>query len=757
MAGLDEEYDQMQRDYCDPLLNRYDRGPGADLDDRQQPGALAAAAARTTSSVGGEGSGMAFNYPPAVRIHLKNTQDLTADGLIQLCRPYGTVVSVHKPKDNANYAFVEFANQSEAGLAIQELNRKLGFQFYPTFAHEKKSLPMEAESFPAPPPPFESAPGERLIPRLENNGQEDNWETTLAQRRIKTGFSIPLKIRFPAKQDLATASHYSGKLSALTSVDTDQIFSIVTLLRSESVSHKTLDANIKDRINSLVQRAAVKQVTLIENSTNRPVYGYRGLSEEQRLLFPETRCVACGQRGFFKCTICESPYCSAHCQREDYKKHKDVCHLKGWKQRSPLLNKTNKGCFEELDGLSQEKFPKGSHVSILSVLTPERVFVRSLEKESNIAYLQTLSDVAKAGLSAEKLYDVSEAGDICLALYQPLNIYARVLITKVSKKQAHCVFIEFGLVELVNIDDLKQLKDEKLKLRKVCVHKVHLKGITEEYGHIEKAMSYLNSLINKPLEMKAQLEGSRNLVDAQLRTVEGISVNKQINQLIIIPVVKVVENIDSFIDYKKIPHKKLPLSTKMDIMILNRTTIKLDFRVTLIACQDLPYLQDLQQKLQSYGKKVEQFTEHYTPRLNELCLIRNMGTWYRGVCLESVGDGRPSVFLCDYGCLLMAKLEDIRKIPPSLAVEVRTTDAKVFRLEEAEKAGVKIDSEFLDIYLEENEPMTVEISEETEFKEFGDTLSKEDTTMLSVIKVPDLIEFIDDRLIINHNKTQSIF
>ncbi|XP_058442944.1 protein vreteno [Malaya genurostris] len=747
MKNLIEDYNQMQRDYYNPLLNRYDRGPGADLDDRQQPGALAAAAAKATSSVGDGCSGMALSDPPAVRIHLKNTQDLTADGLIQLCRPYGTVVSVHKPKDNGNYAFVEFANQSEAGLAIQELNRKLGFQFYPTFAHEKKTLPMEVESFPAPPPPFESAPGERLIPMQEISGDEENWETTLAQRRIKTGFSIPLKIRFPAKQDLSTASHYSNKFSALSTVDCDQTFSIVMLLESEHRAPNTkLEFNIKERINNLLQRITIQQVTVIDHMNDTPVFGYRGLSDEQRLLFPETRCVACGHRGFFKCSICESSYCSTHCQREDYKKHQSSCHLKGWKERSPIQKTANKGYFEELDGLTQEKFPKGSHVTILSVLTPERVFVRSLEKESNIGYLQTLSDVAKAGLSAEKITDSPEPGDICLALYRPLNAYARVLIIKVSKKQAHCVFVDFGSVELVNIEDMKQLNDDKLKYRPVRVHKVHLKGITEEYGHVEKAMYYLNSLINKPLEMKVKVEGSRNLVDAQLRTVEGVTVNKYINQLITLPVIKVIENIDSFIDYNKVSHKKLPVNEKIDIIILNRTTIKLDFRVTLIAYQDLPYLQDLQQKLQSYGKKVEKFSEPYTPRLNELCLVRNMSTWYRGVCLESVGDGRPSIFLCDYGCLLMAKLEDIRKIPPSLAVEVRTTDAKVFRLEEAEKAGVKIDSEFLDIYLEENERMAVETTEEVEFQEFGDALSKEDITMLSVIIVPDLIEFIDDRV-----------
>ncbi|XP_053691140.1 protein vreteno [Sabethes cyaneus] len=753
VADLEEELNQMQRDYCDPLLNSYDRGPGADLDNRQQPGALAAAAAAALaaeSNSGGAGSSemISEGETPAVRIHLRNTQDLTEEGLMALCRPYGTVVMVHKPKDNANYAFVEFAKQNEACLAIEKLSRKLGFQFYPAFAHLKQSLPSRAtDSIPAPPPPFEPAPGEKLVQSIEAFGDGENWETTLAQRRIKTGFSIPLKITYPKKASLATASFYAakpGQLSRLNYVDFDQIFNIVTLMDSEQQGSDEKHENVKKHIKSLVQRETVKPVTLIENGNNKSLtYDFKGLSEEQRLLFPETRCIACGQRGYFKCSICEASYCSAHCQQTDYPTHRNVCHSKGLEVCSPASIKQDKAAFEELDNLTQEKFPKDSHITILSVLSPERVFIRSLEKESNIGYLQTLNDIAKAGLNAEVVTDPPEPGDICLALYQPLNIYARVLIIRLNKQLAHCVFIEYGLVKMIPFNELKQLNNEHLKLRTVRVHKVHLKGITEEYGHIENAMTYLTSLINKPLEMKSQLEAG-NLVDAQLRTVEGISVNQRVNELIIIPIVKVLESVDSYVNYKKVPHKLLPLSPQLDIIILNRTTIKLDFRVTVIAYDDLAYLQDLQQKLQCYGKKVEKFIEYYTPRLDELCLVRNMNAWYRGVLIESVGDGRPSVFLCDFGCLIMAKLEDIRKIPPSLATEVRTTDAKVFGLEEAEKAGLKIDSEFLDIYLEENERLTVQVTEEVEFQEFA-TLPKEDVTKLAVIKVPELLGFIEDR------------
>lgn len=743
LAALDRELDQMREDYCDPEFNRYDTGPGADLDDRQQPGAMAAAA---------EANVMGFSDPPAVRIRLKNTRDLTEAGLRELCRPYGQVVNVHKPSQG-NFAFVEFSNQSEAGLAIQELNAKLGFQFYAAFAHEKKSLPsMETAFMPVPPPPFEAGPGEEMVHSIDTvEPEEESWERTMVQRRVKTGFSIPLKIRFPEQTTLATAPHYKAhtfRLTQLSRVDAGEIFSIVTLIGGGEKLQvdKAIDATIAERIDQLAQRESVSRLTLREDADHKqPVYHYSGLPANQGQLFPDSRCVACGHRGFFSCSICMATYCSRHCQAADYEKHKDICHIQGVKVRVPAQN-VNSSTFEDLeeDGLKQEVFKKGSHVMILSVLCPERVFVRSLDKESNKEYLQTLSDVAKAGLTAEPVKGVPSAGNICLAFYEPLQIYARVLVTNVVKAVASCVFIEFGLVQLVPVKQLKQLNDNGLKLRKVRVHKIHLHGITDEYGHIEKAMDYLKSLINQPLEMKSKTECG-NLVDAQLRTAFGVSVNKRVNELIVIPIEKVQDNIESFVDYSTIPAKRFPPNKTLDILILNRTTVKLDYRVGLIAYDDLAYLEDLHRKLQSYGKKVEKFTENYTPRLNEVCLVRDMKTWYRGVCREAAGDGRPTMFLCDYGCMMMVKLQDIRKIPPSLALEVRSTDAKIYGLEEAKNNGLQIDSEFLDIYLEENERMTVETSEEPEFSEFETELAKDVQPMISVIKVPELAAFIEER------------
>lgn len=107
----------------------------------------------------------------------------------------------------------------------------MGFHYFAQFARPKQSLSTTIDSFPAPPPPFEPAPGEKLVQSIEALDDGEVWETTLAKRRIKTGFAIPLKVKFPKKNSLATDKFYATKpeqLSRLNYVDFYHIFNVAT-------------------------------------------------------------------------------------------------------------------------------------------------------------------------------------------------------------------------------------------------------------------------------------------------------------------------------------------------------------------------------------------------------------------------------------------------------------------------------------------------------------------------------------------------
>ena len=176
-------------------------------------------------------------------------------------------------------------------------------------------------------------------------------------------------------------------------------------------------------------------------------------------------------------------------------------------------------------------------------------------------------------------------------------------------------------------------------------------------------------------------------------------------------------------------------------MILNRTTVLLDSRITWIAMSDLPYLENLQRMLESYGKKVAEFRQSYVPREGEMCLVRCLNRWYRGVCYETAGDGKPAIFLCDYGSMTLVDLSNIRKIPPQLATKtMRTHDGVVEHLAEAKAGGLTLDSIFLDIYLPENEPICADISQRTVTVGLPGAEQEETYTVLNLHELSALIK-----------------
>lgn len=90
--GWDETIDPMGKAYRNPRFNRYDDGPGAELDDDLQPGAIAAepTVART------------------IDVHLaKVPVDFTEQGIRNMCAKYGQIVYV-KRNINTNWAIVKY-------------------------------------------------------------------------------------------------------------------------------------------------------------------------------------------------------------------------------------------------------------------------------------------------------------------------------------------------------------------------------------------------------------------------------------------------------------------------------------------------------------------------------------------------------------------------------------------------------------------------------------------------------------------------
>uniref|UniRef100_A0A182PRM3 Tudor domain-containing protein n=1 Tax=Anopheles epiroticus TaxID=199890 RepID=A0A182PRM3_9DIPT len=647
------------------------------------------------------------------RIIVRNVNELTVAGLTRLCSNYGKVVNAYKVS-GGNAAIIEFSTDNEAALAIQQLNLKLGFNYNAELALPKETLPPVQTVDTASPSP------------------DEDWEQVSVKRRFNVGFSLPLLINFPEQENLATNTHYRPKDGKARQTDPESFFRIYKVL--ERFEHQQpLDydpTELKKRVDEF-QKSYANEGNRFEGDN----LVYRGLTEQESSLFDVTRCVVCNGYGFSYCSGCRTYYCSAQHQRQHYDEHNLMCDKraggdKAAKVETRVRKKVESAATptEERNVLKRDPLPAKVKVYITAVLTPDRIYVRSADQAADTQYLATLGDFACAGLNAVPVQKSGEvtAGEIYLAMYEPLGVHGRVLVMEVGPEKSKCVFIDHGMVAFVGNSELLLVEDAELLYRKVLVYKVCLTDITDEHGEHEKAMQYLVKLRDRPLGMKYRLEAN-NIVDVQLQTPEGESVNEQLNKLIIIP--------------PDIPQSDPLLGENKQIMILNRTTVLLDSRVTWMALDDLPYLENLQRMLEAYGKKVTEFRHPFVPREGEMCLVRCLNRWYRGVCYETAGDGKPAIFLCDYGSMTLVDLANIRKIPPELATKtMRTHDGTVAGLAEAKAGGLTLDSIFLDIYLPENESIRADISQRTVSVGLPGAITKETNTELNLHELSGLLK-----------------
>uniref|UniRef100_A0A182NA48 RRM domain-containing protein n=1 Tax=Anopheles dirus TaxID=7168 RepID=A0A182NA48_9DIPT len=639
------------------------------------------------------------------KIIVHNVSDITIEGLRRLCNNYGTVVNVYKPKTHG-FAFIEFTNENQAALAIKQLNLKLGFRYHADFAQEKEAI----SAAPA------SEPDVAMT--------DEDWEQASVKRRFNVGFSLPLPILFPKREPLGTSANYrsTGSGTHLRHTDPESFFRIYKVAEFfECIQGLDYDTKLRQERLDALQKTATNDRNHYDGDQR---FIYSGLSEKERERFDDiTFCVVCKGYGAVYCIHCRTFYCSVQHQKQHYDVHTLQC---GKESTNHALDVTKpvEASADACNGLKRDPLPPKVKVFITGILTPDRFYVRSAEAAADREYIKTLGDCAKAALGAVPAVSVQKlaVGEILLALYEPLGIHGRVLVTEVGADESKCVFIDHGVVAFVSNDKLLLIDDNEVLRRKVQVYKVCLTDITDEYGEREKAVIYLRKLRGRPLQMKYRLEAN-NIVDVQLHTPEGDSVNDRINRLIIIPPILCSDTSkyddpvrdvrsEAFIKYNEVPQTEPSLGASKRIMILNRTTILLDARVTWIAMEDLPYLENLQNMLECYGKKVSEFRQSYVPREGEMCLVRCLNHWYRGVCHETAGDGKPAVFLCDFGCMTLVDLSNIRKIPAQLATKtVRTHDGIVHGLAEAKSDGLTLDSIFLDIYIPENEAILADISQ----------------------------------------------
>ncbi|KAH8357179.1 hypothetical protein KR084_007415, partial [Drosophila pseudotakahashii] len=381
-----------------------------------------------------------------------------------------------------------------------------------------------------------------------------------------------------------------------------------------------------------------------------------------------SKCVVCQNWTDNFCKVCKMPFCNASCFADVADQHQETC------GKEELL---------ELDKKVGRKFPKpglppsGSKVRITAFEQTNVVYVRSADIYVDIAYYTVLTEVMMLGKRALKLQTKPVVGQI--VLYDFESKISRAMVLNVDDpKDIYVVCIDFGSVE---VTQLKYLYDCSAYLASLPCYPVavQLRGIPRRFvgPNIREIMYELDqSLVFDIKYSKREYDYSKGL---QIVVMTEIDINSSLNRLFK-TIMTPVEPSLSELGYKEdcLPHVPLPTGKNIDLVVMDNTFLKYGF--VYCTARDLAYeVTKMQRDIQEYGEKIATVPT-YAPPKNELCIAKYEGKWCRGLSLELVGDGYPSILFIDYGNIVPTHVSDIRAYPPQFIFPIMTAQLDLIGL-----------------------------------------------------------------------------
>ncbi|XP_043652794.1 protein vreteno [Drosophila teissieri] len=374
-----------------------------------------------------------------------------------------------------------------------------------------------------------------------------------------------------------------------------------------------------------------------------------------------SKCVVCQNWTDTFCKLCKMPFCDASCFADVAEQHKQTC---------------GKGEILKLDEKVGRKFPKpglppsGSKVRITAFEQTNVVYVRSADIQVDVAYYTVLMEVMMLGKSASKL----QSGPLCgqIVLYKFEGHMSRALVLNVDDpKDIYVVGIDFGSVEVTQLDDLYECSSYLAGLPCYPVA-VKLRGVPRRFvgPNIREIMYELDqSLVFDMKYSKREYDFSKGL---QIVVMTEIDINRSLNRLfktIITPVEPSVSDLGFKEDC--LPYIPLSFGKNIEVVVMDNTFLKCGF--VYCTSRDLAYeVSKMQRDIQEYGEKIAKCAT-FAPPLNELCIAKYEGKWSRGLSVELMGDGYPSILFIDYGNIVPTHVTDIRPYPPQFIFPIMTT------------------------------------------------------------------------------------
>ncbi|XP_037912301.1 RING finger protein 17-like isoform X2 [Hermetia illucens] len=304
----------------------------------------------------------------------------------------------------------------------------------------------------------------------------------------------------------------------------------------------------------------------------------------------------------------------------------------------------------------------GSIVAITAVIRPNKVFIRSMASEDNVAYVKDINRINNEAKNAKPLEKMPKRSDLAIADFQGEGYYRVCVLNPESEDRITVAYVDFGNVDTKKLSELKEIPEELISLKRHVLTLI-LKDV-EDFEPSGKVSEYMNSFVDavgKDLKLVFSERNEKGPLVAELIEVStNESFNKMIKEL---REVKPATLVDEPVFSTDIKVKVLPPGEKTTLVVLDTSLIQ----TGAISCVLESDLGEIDRMTALFADYVKEAKGPYTPRPQEICLVQyDDGCWYRAECIEVVGDQNPSVLFIDFGNLTTAHIDKIRKYPRDL-------------------------------------------------------------------------------------------
>ncbi|EDW80616.1 uncharacterized protein Dwil_GK11625 [Drosophila willistoni] len=381
------------------------------------------------------------------------------------------------------------------------------------------------------------------------------------------------------------------------------------------------------------------------------------------------QCYDCDNYTLVSCKFCQMPFCNAFCFRKLADQHKEYCN----EDKSVLMPKPKKveeGIAVSLGPLMMP--PSSSNVKITAFEQSNVLYVRSADVHNEVDYANVLTTVTLQGRKAPILKDLPQCGQI--VIYKMRTQILRAMVLNVDNPNAiYVVCIDFGNIEIVTKpqESLYACNNHLTALPRYAVP-VILRKVPQRYitPNLREMIYELDeTLIFEMKYSKREFDFNKGMQRVMLTELDN---NRSLNRLfrtILLPVEPPLSDLGYMED--DLIHVPLPTGDNVKLFIMDNSFLKFGF----IYCttEDFAHeITQMQREIQSYGESIAKLTS-YAPVRKSLCIAKYQGNWCRGVCLDLVGDGYPSILFVDYGNITPTHITDILPYPAQFTFPILTT------------------------------------------------------------------------------------